>query len=119
MLHIITKAQALSTDNAPYIKLYRQKNKDGEPTDTLIYSLNTQARKTINDAFGLSGDKALSNQQIRYSGTQGEFLRKFVIEIIEGDTDELIRAFLEEGDDKAELKALIDKIKTIEYKTEE
>ena len=117
MLHIITKAQALSTDNAPYIKLYYQKTKDGEITDKLMYGFNAEARKIINDTFKLSGDKALSNLQARHSGNQGEFFR-LIVKIIEGDTDELMKAFLEEGDDKAELKALIDKIKTIEYRDE-
>ena len=119
MLHFVTKAQTLSSEATPYIKLYRQKNKDGEVTDTLLYGLNTQARKIINDAFGLSGDKSLSNPQIRYNGTQGEFVRQFVIKLIEGDKAELAKELLEEGDDKAELEALIDKIKTITYKTEE
>lgn len=117
MLSIIKKAQALSSESAPYIKLYYQKTKDGEITDKLMYGFNAQARKIINDTFKLTGDNMVSNLQARHSGTQGDFFR-LIIKIIEGDKVELAKELLAEGDDKAELEALIDKIKTIEYRNE-
>lgn len=120
------QAQAVSSDSTPKITLYIQ---EGEKCKgNLIYSTTKAARDIINETYALPSNSTFKCTQVKYAGTQGEFLRKFVLAIIEPSNEELEAkikniAKSEENPEEAEkqLKSMFERIRTIAFvdKTEE
>ena len=114
------QAQAVSSDSTPVIRLYIQ---EGEKCKgNLIYATTKAARDIINEVYALPTNSTFKCTQVKYAGTQGEFLRKFVLAIIELSDDELEAkikniAKSEENPEEAEkqLKSMFERIRTIAF----
>lgn len=114
------QAQAVSSDSVPKIRLYVQ---DGEKCKgNLIYSTTKAARDIMNEVYALPTSSAFKNTQVKYAGTQGEFLRKYVLAIIESSKDELEAkikniAKSEENPEeaKSQLEGMFERIRTIAF----
>ena len=120
------QAQVVSSDSTPVIRLYVQ---EGEKCKgNLIYSTTKAARDIMNEVYALPSNSTFKCTQVKYAGTQGEFLRKFVLSIIGLSNEELEAkikniAESEENPEEAEkqLRSMFERIRTIAFvdKTEE
>lgn len=114
------QAQAVSSDSTPVIRLYIQEGEvcGGKP----IYSTTKAARDIINEVYALPTKSTFKNTQVKYAGTQGEFLRKFVLSIIELSDEELgakIKNIAESEENpeeaKNQLEGMFERIRTIAF----
>lgn len=113
------QAQAVSSDSVPKIRLYVQ---EGKSKGNLIYSTTKAARDIINEVYALPTNSTFKRIQVKYAGAQGEFLRKFVLDIIKLSDKELEAkikniAESEENPEKAkkQLKSMFEQIRTIAF----